>query len=95
MIDTGAEGLSLDSVVDFPAVAASLPPEVVLIGNVDPVGVMRDGTPAAVRAAVTSLCDSMRRYPNYILSTGCDLPPDTPFENIAAFMETGRKCGGP
>jgi uroporphyrinogen decarboxylase len=32
----------------------------------------------------------MDPYPNFILSTGCDLPQETPLENIRAFMETGR-----
>jgi len=93
MVETGAEGLSLDSVVDFPAVAATLPDDVVLIGNIHPVSVMRDGKPEDVRAAVRSLCSSMRHYSNFILSTGCDLPPDTPLENIAAFMQAGRESG--
>lgn len=93
MVETLAEGLSLDSVVDFPAAARALPPDVVLIGNVDPVGVVRDGTRGDVREAVRRLCESMRPHRNFILSTGCDLPPDTPLENIGAFMEAGREFG--
>jgi uroporphyrinogen decarboxylase len=27
---------------------------------------------------------------NFILSTGCDLPMDTPMENIDAFMKVAR-----
>jgi len=28
---------------------------------------------------------------NFILSTGCDLPPEVPVENVRAFMEAGRE----
>jgi uroporphyrinogen-III decarboxylase len=28
----------------------------------------------------------MAKYPNFILSTGCDVPAEAPFENIQAFM---------
>ena len=32
----------------------------------------------------------MEPYPNFVLSTGCDLPQETPRENIQAFMDAGR-----
>ncbi|MCD6404676.1 MAG: uroporphyrinogen decarboxylase family protein [Planctomycetes bacterium] len=93
MVRTGAEGLSLDSQVDLAEVARRVPEETVLIGNLDSVTVMRDGSPEKIRNAVRDLLDRMSFYPDFILSTGCDLPPDTPLENIAAFMEAGREFG--
>ncbi|MDI7247232.1 MAG: uroporphyrinogen decarboxylase family protein [Bacillota bacterium] len=90
MCATGAHGLSLDSPVDFARAAREADPEVVLIGNVDPVGVMVQETPDGVRRAVRALLDMMEPYENFILSTGCDLPYETPFENIDAFMKEGR-----
>ncbi len=93
MVKTGAEGLSLDSPVDLVEVARRVPDKTVLIGNLAPVTVMRNGSPEKVRAAVRGLLDRMSFYPDFILSTGCDLPPDTPLENIAAFMEAGREYG--
>ncbi|MEA4883685.1 MAG: uroporphyrinogen decarboxylase family protein [Clostridia bacterium] len=90
MCSTGAQGLSLDSPVDFPAAARVVDPEVVLIGNVDPVGVMVQQDPENVARAVRALLDSMAERDNFILSTGCDLPYETPHENIDAFMMEGR-----
>lgn len=90
MCATGAQGLSLDSPVDLARAAREVDPEVVLIGNIDPVGVMVQETPEGVRRAVRALLDSMGPYENFILSTGCDLPYETPFENIDAFMREGR-----
>ncbi|MEW6105547.1 MAG: uroporphyrinogen decarboxylase family protein [Bacillota bacterium] len=43
-----------------------------------------------VRRAVRALLDSMEPYENFILSTGCELPYETPFENTDAFMREGR-----
>jgi uroporphyrinogen decarboxylase len=34
-------------------------------------------------------------HSNFILSTGCDLPPEVPLENITAFMEGGRESISP
>ena len=90
MVATGAQGLSLDSLVNFPAIAARVPSDVVLIGNVNPTAVMVDETPTGVYAATRALIESMQPYPNFILSTGCDRPPEPPLVNIQAFMEAGR-----
>src|SRR5450759_120386 len=55
MCDTGAQGLSLDSAVD-------LPEDVVLIGNLDAVSVLLEGTPEYVREKTGELLESMRPY---------------------------------
>ncbi|WP_319559567.1 uroporphyrinogen decarboxylase family protein [Marispirochaeta sp.] len=90
MCKTGATALSLDSAVDLPSVAPDIPKETAIIGNIDPVGVMCQKDPGEVRERVLDLRRSMRDYYNFILSTGCDLPPETPAENISAFMEAGK-----
>lgn len=84
------QGLSLDSMVDFSLAVSRIPSEMVLIGNLDPVRILMNGTPASVRQAVRKLLDDMAPYDNFILSTGCDLPQDVPLENIHAFMDEGR-----
>jgi uroporphyrinogen decarboxylase len=90
MVATGAQGLSLDSLVNFPEVAKSVPSDVVLIGNINPTAVMVDESPEGVYDTTRELVESMQPFPNFILSTGCDLPPETPLVNIQAFMEAGR-----
>lgn len=90
MVATGAQGLSLDSLVNFPEIAARVPSNVALIGNINPTAVMVDESPTGVYAATRDLVERMKPFPNFILSTGCDLPPETPLANIQAFMEAGR-----
>ncbi len=91
MCATGAHGLSLDAPVNMRAAAGVVDPDVVLIGNVDPVGVMLHRDAAGVAQAVRELLDTMSGIENFILSTGCDLPYETPHENIDAFMSEGRR----
>lgn len=86
------QGLSLDTMVDFSVAIRKIPPEMILIGNVDPVRVMVNEDPEGVRRAVRKMLDDMAPYENFILSTGCDLPQEVPLENIRAFMEEGRRC---
>jgi len=88
MCETGAQGLSLDSLVNFGEVAKRMPKDIVLIGNVDPVATMLHGTPEKVRKETTALLDSMSEFENFIPSTGCDLPAETPIENVEEFVRT-------
>ncbi|MBN1901126.1 uroporphyrinogen decarboxylase family protein [Candidatus Sumerlaeota bacterium] len=94
MVDAGVNAISLDSPVagvDLPAVARSLSSNVVIMGNINPTGNMIHGKPQDVEEEVLNLLKQMRPFPNFILSTGCDLPQETPLENIHAFMRTGRR----
>lgn len=87
MSRTGVDGLSLDSMVDFTAVAPKLKPGCTLIGNIDPVRVLRDQTPDQVRRVTREFLEKTRGIPNLVVSSGCDLPQDTPIENIRAMIE--------
>jgi uroporphyrinogen decarboxylase len=88
MCETGVQGLSLDYAVSLPELAPKVPEDVVLIGNVDPVRVMLQGTRGDVVKATTELMEAMQNYPNFLVSTGCDLPAETPMENIITLVET-------
>ncbi|MDD3519793.1 MAG: uroporphyrinogen decarboxylase family protein [Actinomycetota bacterium] len=93
MANSGVDGISLDSKevgVDLREIAKILTKYVLIIGNVNPNGVMLRGKPEDVKKDVNDLMEMMDPYPNFILSTGCDLPQETPLENIKAFMDVGR-----
>ncbi|MEA2077682.1 MAG: uroporphyrinogen decarboxylase family protein [Candidatus Marinimicrobia bacterium] len=87
---SGVDALSLDSDVDFTKAAKVLDEKIALIGNLCPTGKIMSGSPDEVQQDVEKLLDSMKNIPNFILSTGCDLPPEVPEENVSAFMETAR-----
>jgi uroporphyrinogen decarboxylase len=38
--------------------------------------------------SVGLLLEEMRDFPNFVLSSGCDVPPLTPLKNIDAFFRT-------
>jgi len=99
MADSEVDGLSLDSKdvgVNLTEVAGKIPDDVVIIGNMSPTKTILYGSPEEVKEEVKDLLYSMNPFPNYVLSTGCDLPSETPLDNISVFMETGRNyviCG--
>jgi len=94
MVGANVHGISLDSHeagVDLPAVAARVPETVAVIGNINPTAAILKGSPEQVRSEVDDLMTRMDSFPNFILSTGCDLPQETPLKNIEAFMRAGRE----
>ncbi len=91
MAATGVGGLSLDACLDFPALAERVSRNTILVGNIDPVHTMVDESPEVIRQTVWNLLERMMPYDNFVLSTACDLPPETPLANIHAFMATRRE----
>lgn len=57
-------------------------PDQVLIGNLNPVSGLRNSTPAAITAAVAA-CHRAAGS-RYIVGAGCEVPRDTPAENLRA-----------
>lgn len=99
MAEAGVRGISLDSKehgVDLATVAGRVPEDVVIIGNISTTSTLYSGTPEDVKREVVEILQCMDPYPNYILSSACDIPQETPVDNIHAFMEAGRsyRIGG-
>ena len=87
ILSTGAAAYHFGNAVDLEKdILQKVPADVLVMGNVDPVGVLRMGTPESVREATTELLKKCTPYPNFVLSSGCDMPPKTPWENIHAFF---------
>jgi uroporphyrinogen-III decarboxylase len=65
----------------------------VLFGNIDPSGVLANGTVGEVQAATRELVTSWKRNGQFILNSGCAIPSTTPPENIFAMIETAKEFG--
>jgi len=87
ILSTGCAAYHFGNAVDMEAdIIAQVPSDVTVMGNIDPAGVLRMGTPDSVKEATLSLLEKCSKYPNFILSSGCDIPPMTPWENLDAFF---------
>lgn len=85
LCSTGIEALHVGTVVDPLEIYPRIPENVILMGNLDPTEIFLRGTPESVTEATIELADRMRECERFIISSGCDLPPGVPMENIAAF----------
>ena len=68
--------------------------DTVVMGNIDPAGTLRMGTPEKVREETLGLLTKCSKYPNFVLSSGCDIPPMTPWTNIDAFFAASNEFYG-
>jgi uroporphyrinogen decarboxylase len=86
MASTGASCLHLGNKCTIVDALGVVPSRVLVMGNVDPVGILQMGTPDQVVAATFTLLEQTSQFKNFVLSTGCDVPPRTPPQNIEAFF---------
>ena len=87
ILTTGAAAYHFGNAVDMERdIIAHVPSDVLVMGNIDPAGVLRLGTPEKVKEETLALLEKCSKYENFLLSSGCDIPPMTPWENIDAFF---------
>ena len=91
ILESGVSCLHFGGPMDLPAALNKVPGDVVLCGNLDPAGVFCQKSPAEVGAAVTALLDATRAHPNFVLSSGCDIPPNAPLAGLDAFYAALRE----
>lgn len=85
MLETGAAGYHFGNKIDMLEAVKGVPGDKLVLGNLDPVGIFKSSTAEEMKSKSLELLDKMRQYPNFIISSGCDVPPNVPFENIEAF----------
>ncbi len=85
----GADIVDLDSISPFDEARRKMGPHQVLLGNIDPVRVLRAGTPDSVYEAMGEChCQAGSRY---IVGAGCEVVRDTPEDNMHALMRYARE----
>ncbi len=85
MLSTGALGLHFGNKVNMLEIVELLPETIILFGNIDPARIIKNGTADEVADATSNLLNSVAHFRNFVLSSGCDIPPYTPIANIEAF----------
>lgn len=85
ILETGSAAYHFGNAVDMKKILESVPSETVVMGNVDPAGEFCNGTPESIRKVTRELLEKCREYPNFVISSGCDIPPLSKWENIDAF----------
>ncbi len=94
----GADGLLFETsmkgyVNDLAQIAEQIGGRVSLFGNMDPVGILQDGTDAEVQADIQRQLAAGRKARGFILSTASPITPATPLRRVQQFIAWGREYG--
>ena len=88
MGQTGAEIIDLDFLTPLGHARRAMRDTQVLLGNIDPVRALRDGTPESVEAALGECYRQAGAA--YICGAGCEIPRGTPHANVDAMARFAR-----
>ena len=87
ILDTGAAMFHFGNAISMKEMLEHIPADKIAMGNVDPARQLRNGTPASVREETLRIMGECCNHPNFVISTGCDVPPMSPWANIDAFFQ--------
>jgi uroporphyrinogen decarboxylase len=88
ILETGLSTFHFGAPMDLAAALGQVAPNVVLCGNLDPAGVFCQLVPTEVSARVTALLHANAAHRNFVISSGCDVPPNASLANLDAFYRT-------
>jgi MtaA/CmuA family methyltransferase len=84
----GCEVVDLDYPVPVAEARLTMGPAQVLLGNINPVQILRNGTPEIVTQAIAQC--HREAGARYIVGAGCEIPRDTAHENVRALRDYAR-----
>jgi len=73
--------------IDIEDMLKLMPKTKIVMGNISPSKIIKNSNSKEVHKAVSNLLERCNKYDNFIISTGCDVPPTAPIENIEAYFE--------
>ena len=86
MFSNGANAYHFGNAVDMAEIMEKAPADIICMGNVDPAGEFRNGTPESIRARILEVMENCCKHKNFVISSGCDIPPLSSWDNIDAFF---------
>jgi len=93
MVDAGARIIELDYQVDLAFAKNKVGKKVCIEGNIDPVSVLLNGKPNDVKREARECIKKAAKGGGFMLSSGCEVPLNVPFENVKAMVSAAKKYG--
>lgn len=86
ILSCGAGAYHFGNAINLAEMLPKVPDDCLVFGNVDPAGIIAGSTPDRVQAATEAVMEACFHRKNFCISSGCDIPPHAPWENIDAFF---------
>jgi uroporphyrinogen decarboxylase len=91
ILKTGASMYHFGNAISMEDVLRKFPSDIIVMGNIDPAGEFKNGSPESIMQATLGLLERCGRFGNFVISSGCDIPPASSWENIDAFFGAVRQ----
>lgn len=88
---TNCDAYHFGNAIDMAAMMEVTPSDIISMGNIDPAEQFTNGTPDSIREATLEVMEKCCKYPNFVISSGCDIPPGAKWENIDAFFAAAKE----
>jgi uroporphyrinogen decarboxylase len=86
LCEMGADILHFGNAIDLKPVLEKADKDTVIMGNLDPV-LFKTATPDVICAELDRIYESFSGYDNFMISSGCDIPADSLWENLDAYFK--------
>ena len=87
ILGTGCDAFHFGDAVPVKTMLEKFPADVVVMGNVSPSVQFLGGTPESMREETLRIMNECcAAHPNFVISSGCDIPPLSPWANTDAFF---------
>ena len=87
IFELNAAAYSFGDCLDMTKVLENAPENALCLGNISPAGQFAGGTAESIYKETTALLKAAADKDNFIISSGCDIPPHAKWENILSFFE--------
>lgn len=88
ILETGLKSFHFGAPMDIAIALSKVPADVVLCGNLDPTSVFVQMSTSDLAARTRELLLTTQTHRNFVISSGCDIPPPAPLANLDAFFKT-------
>lgn len=92
IVDLGIDWVELDGASSLKKMVEESQGKVIIRGNIG-AEIFSEGTKEQIEQAVKGCIETASESNAYVLSTGCQIPLNTPLENVQHFMEAAQRYG--
>jgi len=94
ILETGLRTFHFGAPMDIVAALEKAPVDVVLCGNLDPNGVFVQASADEVTGRVRELLGATHARKNFVISSGCDVPPNSSLNSLDLFYQAVHAAPG-
>jgi len=87
MLKSGCDFFHFGAPMDIHQVLEIINNDIIIAGNLDPSAIFLEGSPIDIYKQTSNLLTRTSSFNNFVISSGCDLPPDVPIEKVDAFYD--------